>query len=47
MCDLALSCRFRNSFMENNVEEVFKAASTCATPPARVAPGEYMWDKLT
>ena len=33
--------------MENNVEEVFKAASTCATPPARVAPGEYMWDKLT
>ena len=32
--------------MENNVEEVFKAAFThVLDTPARVAPGEYVWDK--
>ena len=36
---LQVICRFRNSFMENNAEEVVR------TPPARVASGEYVWDK--
>ena len=37
------SCRFRNSSTDNKVEVVFKHSR--AGHPARVAPGEYVWDK--
>ena len=32
---------------EKNVEEVLLLPRTCGAPPARVAPGEYVWEKVS